>query len=194
MSLFSKTKAKLESVDIKSDHINLQILISMDLSVEEVVMSLIETINTKRKCLFVHYLTTNTEIPSENEIQEYVNEVNISQTAKTFSAKDRRIAKIFSKSDPSYIPCPSNRSLPTYCKYLAKNLKLPLEIRFEGKNAKLLEIVDIDAAEDDFYGLLAIVVVGKKVATVPLAEIDLIGSSGSEKLIDDYQYWFENFR
>ena len=74
-------------------------------------------------------------------------------------------------------------------------MKLPLRIRFEGQNAKLIEIVDIDATEDvDFYGLLVIVVVGKKVATVPLVEIDLIGSSESEKLIDDYQYWFENFR
>ena len=184
-----------KKVDVEIDHISLQVLISMDYSVDEIIMTLIEIINTKRKCLFVHYLTTNTEIPSEVDIREYVNELNISQTAKTFSAEDRRIAKIFGKPDPDYIPNPSNRSLPTYSKYLAENLKLPLRIRFEGQNAKLIEIVDIDATEDvDFYGLLVIVVVGKKVATVPLVEIDLIGSSESEKLIDDYQYWFENFR
>lgn len=196
LTLFSPTKAKLEKIDAKTDNIRLQILICMDYSVEEVVMKLIETINKgSDNCLFIHYLTTNTEIPSDTEIQEYINEVKTNRTVKKFPAEEMRIAKIFDKLDPCYIPSPSIRSLPTYYKYLIETLELPVEIKFEGQDARLLEIADIDATEDiDFYGLLATIVVDKSVMTVPLAEIDLIGSSKSEKLIDDYQYWFENFR
>ncbi len=73
-TLFSREKAQLEKIEIKRDHIMLWLLIHMDYSVEEVVMAFIFEVNKQEKKLLEHYFVVNTQIPSEDEIDNYLEE------------------------------------------------------------------------------------------------------------------------
>jgi len=78
-NLFPKTKVIIENVVVESDHIRIQLLINMDHSVEEIVMPVIQTINKTKDQLLRHYFVVNTNVPSDTEIQKYVDEVRNSK-------------------------------------------------------------------------------------------------------------------
>ncbi len=73
-TLSPREKAQLEKIEIKQDHIRLWLLIHMDYSVEEVVMALIFGVNNQERKLLEHYFVVNTQIPSEDEIEKYLEE------------------------------------------------------------------------------------------------------------------------
>ena len=73
--LFSQTEAKIEKITIKPDHVRLVLLISMDSSVDGIVMPFIQKINFDSSQLFEHYLVVNTNVPNDNEIQGYVGQI-----------------------------------------------------------------------------------------------------------------------
>ena len=73
--LFSQTEAKLEDVSVEPDHIRLMLLINMDSSVDEIIMPFIQKMNTNSDQLFEHYLVVNTNVPGDDEIQDYVDQI-----------------------------------------------------------------------------------------------------------------------
>jgi len=73
-TLFPREKAQLEKIEVKRDHIRLWLLIHMDYSVEEVVMAFIFGANKQEKKLLEHYFVVNSQIPSEDEIDKYLEE------------------------------------------------------------------------------------------------------------------------
>lgn len=77
-SLFSQTDAKIEKITINPDHIRLILLISMENSIDEIVMTLIQKMNSDQVQLLEHYLVVNTNVPEDKEVQDYVD-----QTRKT---------------------------------------------------------------------------------------------------------------
>lgn len=74
-SLFSQVEVKLEKITINPDHIRLIMLISMDNSVEEIVMPFIQKMNEDSAQLSEHYFVVNTNVPEDNEIQNYVDKI-----------------------------------------------------------------------------------------------------------------------
>ena len=72
--LFSSGQAEPEKITVKSDNLKLQVLISMDIAVEEIVMNLIKALNSKKEFLLEHYLVVNVRIPAA-EIRRYLKEV-----------------------------------------------------------------------------------------------------------------------
>jgi len=78
----SNQEVILETTIVKSDHIQLIILIHIDLSVDEVILPLIEDLNQKETQLLRHYLVVNTDIPPESEIKQYNQEARQSAGSK----------------------------------------------------------------------------------------------------------------
>lgn len=74
-SLFSQAEVVLEKVAVNPDHIKLMLLISMDNSVEEIVMPFIQKMNAYSAQLSEHYFVVNTNVPEDNEIQNYVDQI-----------------------------------------------------------------------------------------------------------------------
>lgn len=74
-SLFSQAEVKIEKITINPDHVRLMLLISMDNSVEEIVMPFIQKLNKNSNQLYEHYFVVNTNIPEDNEIQKYVDKI-----------------------------------------------------------------------------------------------------------------------
>lgn len=74
-ALFSQTKAKLEDVVVNPDHIRVLLLISMDYSVDAIVLPLIRKLNSSSNQFYKHYFVVNTNIPNDNEVQDYVDEI-----------------------------------------------------------------------------------------------------------------------
>lgn len=74
-ALFSQTEAKIEDVIVHPDHIRVMLLISMDCSVDEIVLPLIKKLNSISDQFCKHYFMVNTNIPSDDEIQDYVDEI-----------------------------------------------------------------------------------------------------------------------
>jgi len=73
-TLFPREKIQLEKIAVRRNHIRLWLLIHMDYSIEEVVMAIIFRVNKQKRKLLEHYFVVNTQIPDENEIDNYLEE------------------------------------------------------------------------------------------------------------------------
>lgn len=126
---------------------------------------------------------------------------------KPLSEKDQddrvRMALGLTHDDP--LPDVSEESLLAYRNYLAANLKMPIEAKFwvdTGQHArrrvtvKLTRLSDPESDEiDEEYGLTGW---GRGPDDVPielqLDEIELGKKDPNRRLLEDYSYWFHNWR
>ena len=115
---------------------------------------------------------------------------------KPLSEKDRddrvRMALGLTHDDP--LPDASWKTLRTYHRYLAANLKFPFRVRSEmdGESLtvhRLLNPREYDLDEGD--GLLCEARNTEGTFLVPLSDLD--DAVGNHKLVSDYGYWFHNY-
>jgi hypothetical protein len=96
--------------------------------------------------------------------------------------------------------------LETYQKYLATNLVFPFEAEHTSESGpmfrrstsvKVTGLGDPDEDTpyiDDMYGLLCDARMDKRKVVLPLGELEVPKSKPNRQLIDDYCYWFWNYR
>jgi hypothetical protein len=67
--------AKLEGIDFQDYSALLSVLVSLDIAIGDLIEQGLRTCNEDSNFLRVHYYVTNTQKPSEKEIEEYLKEI-----------------------------------------------------------------------------------------------------------------------
>jgi len=114
--------------------------------------------------------------------------------------QDDRIKLILDATGDDPVPEVDEDMLLAYRSYLANNLTLPFEARHcpeDGpeNDVTVIGLPDPDECEcDEFYGLLCEARLERKQIIVPLGEIEVRKGTPNHQLVDDYSYWFWNWR
>jgi len=103
-----------------------------------------------------------------------------------------RMALGLTHDDP--LPEVSRKTLIAYHRYLAANLRFPLRARSEADGTSLTvhRLLDPKECDPDEEGLLCEARSREGPLDVPLSELDK--AVGNRKLVEDYAYWFYNWR
>ena len=99
------------------------------------------------------------------------------------------------------LPDVSEATLRTYRKFLAAQLSFPFGARYGpefGRSAPL-KVSDLGYPEDEGmideeYGLLCVAHLDGRLEIVPLAEVGAARDPSNDQLLEDYSYWFVNWR
>ncbi len=119
------------------------------------------------------------------------------------SSKDQddriRIAFGLTSNDP--LPNVNDQTLRLYQKHLAKNLIFPFtaEQRLKYGSPERIKVIGIDDSDetsmiDDEYGILCETKRNGRLASVPLCLLGNATDNPSRQLLEDYNYWFHNWR
>jgi hypothetical protein len=123
-----------------------------------------------------------------------------------FCAPDQeaRIREVFAIRENAPLPAASDRTLATYYDYLAAHLALPFEALYcqpSGPMRQLIHYVRVLELTDprqgrtwNVLGLSCKVRTVKAVVEMPLDELGVREDSPNCQLLDDYAYWFVNYR
>ncbi len=109
--------------------------------------------------------------------------------------QDDRVRMAFGLTHDDPLPEVNRKTLLACYRYLAANLKFPFKARTEGDGMSLTVHRLIDPKEyelDEEEGLLCEAREREKPFPFPLAELD--DAVGNRKLVQDYGYWFWNWR
>jgi hypothetical protein len=123
---------------------------------------------------------------------------------RTLSPKneDDRIRMAFGLTGDDPIPDVCGETLRTYHAYLMKHLSFPFDVEFSFETGflqsktihlKVSGLADPEDA-DELYGLFCTAKVGRGYRVVPLADVKVKQSGKNAELIDDYGFWFSNWR
>ncbi len=116
---------------------------------------------------------------------------------KPLSEKDQddrvRMALGLTHDDP--LPDVSRKNLLAYHRYLAARLKFPFKAKSEadGMPLTIQRLLDPKVCDLDEEGLLCEARSREGPFDVPPADLDEAGS-GNRNLVEDYSYWFGNYR
>jgi hypothetical protein len=115
-----------------------------------------------------------------------------------------RIRMVFALPDGAPLPPVEDSTLTAYFDYLSANLTLPFEAIYcptSGDVRQLIHYVQIFELADprqlrkhNLYGLLCKAQNAKETLDLPLAELGVREENPNCQLIDDYAYWFHNWR
>jgi len=119
--------------------------------------------------------------------------------------QDDRIRLVFGLTHDDPVPEVTTDALRTYREYLSMNLSFPFEAwakttpRLFFNKAQAVAVIglgsdDEDGRIDEHYGLICEIKTGRKRGDAPLAELEVKGLGGERQLINDYSYWFFNWR
>lgn len=114
--------------------------------------------------------------------------------------QDDRVKMILGATGDDPVPDVNEKTLIAFRDYLSKHLSFPLDARHcpeDGPDSKatVVGLPDPDDYEcDEFYGLLCEIRLGKKRMLVPLSEIEVKKGTPNHPLVEDYAYWFWNWR
>ncbi|MBN2131017.1 MAG: hypothetical protein JW741_16060 [Sedimentisphaerales bacterium] len=114
--------------------------------------------------------------------------------------QDDRIRLILGATGDDPVPDVDEDTLLAYWKHLDGHLALPFEAEHcpeHGRHCTVTVVCLADPEEydcDEFYGLFCEARLGRRHVTIPLGEIEAGKSSPNHQLIDDYSYWFWNWR
>lgn len=124
-------------------------------------------------------------------------------TTKPLSPKDQddriRMAFGLTRNDP--LPNVEDETLKSYHEFLSKNLVFPFAA-IEGaeyghpERVKVIGLGDPDDGPmiDETYGILCEARMEGEIVTLPLGELEDAEGKSNRQLIDDYRYWFWNWR
>ena len=109
---------------------------------------------------------------------------------------------IFGLTSNDPLPEVDDEKLLQYHKYLSCNLVFPFQAEVQyrvqprPRRVKVIGLGDPDEAPliDEEYGLLCEMLLEGQVVTVPLGEIDNAKGKPNRQLVEDYCYWFHNWR
>jgi hypothetical protein len=119
-------------------------------------------------------------------------------------SQDERIRRIFGLSDEASLPAVNDFSLATYYEYLAQNLVMPFDALHcpAGNEARqlihYLHVIELCDPRQvrlrNLYGLFCRAQNAKEAMDLPLADLGVREDNPNCQLIDDYAYWFVNWR
>jgi len=124
-------------------------------------------------------------------------------TTKPLSPKDQddRIRVIFALTSNDPLPEVDDDALEAYHRHLARNLVFPFQAECGAEfghpeRVKVIGLGDPDEEPmiDEEDGILCEVRMEGQVVTVPLGELDDAKGKPNRQLVDDYCYWFHNWR
>ena len=124
-------------------------------------------------------------------------------TTKPLSPKDQddRIRMVFGLTSNNPLPDVDEETLETYHEYLSKNLVFPFTAEHGAENGhpervKVIGLGDPDDESmiDETYGILCEARLEGQIVTVPFSELEDAKGKPNRQLIEDYCYWFHNWR
>ena len=118
--------------------------------------------------------------------------------------QDERIRRVFGLLDDAPLPSVSDQTLAAYYEHLMANLSLPFDALFcpaGGETRQLIHYVCVTELTDprqghmhNLHGLFCRAKNAKEVLDLPLADLGVRDENPNCQLIDDYAYWFVNWR
>jgi hypothetical protein len=118
--------------------------------------------------------------------------------------QDNRIRQIFGLASDAPLPSVSDAALAMYFDYLAVSLSLPFEALYcpnSSEMRQLIHYVRVTELTDprqsrmhNLYGLSCRAQNVKEALELPLAELGVRDDNPNCQLLDDYAYWFVNWR
>jgi hypothetical protein len=119
-------------------------------------------------------------------------------------SQDDRIRRVFGLVDDASLPSVNNDALATYYDRLIASLSMPFEALYcptGGELRQLIHYVRVTELVDprqsrklNLYGLFCKVQNTKEVLELPLVDLGVRDDNPNCQLIDDYAYWFVNWR
>lgn len=113
--------------------------------------------------------------------------------------KDDRIRIVLGLTSNDPLPEVDDKTLKAYHDYLSKNLVFPFQTEHGSEyghpeRVKVIGLGDPDEEPmiDETYGILCEARMERKVVALPLGELEY--AKPNRRLIDDYGYWFWNYR
>jgi hypothetical protein len=122
----------------------------------------------------------------------------------SFPSQEERIRQIFGLPPGTPLPPVSQQSLEQYYAYLSGRLSLPLEAMYcqhGGEMRQLIQYVRVlelsdpkEIRQSTLHGLYCKVESTKQALHVPLTELGIREENPNCQMLDDYSYWFVNWR
>ena len=120
-------------------------------------------------------------------------------------SQDDRIRRVFGLPDKAPLPAVGNHALAAYYDYLIASLSLPFDALYcpaSGEMRQLIHYVRVVELADprqgrthnNLHGLFCKAQNAKEVLDLPLADLGVRDDNPNCQLIDDYAYWFVNWR
>ena len=120
-------------------------------------------------------------------------------------SQDDRIRRVFGLSEDTPLPSVDDQTLATYYDYLIANLVLPFDALFcptGGEERQLIHYVRVTVLMDprqdrmlnNLHGLFCKATNCKNVLDLSLADLGVREDNPNCQLLDDYAYWFVNWR
>jgi hypothetical protein len=119
--------------------------------------------------------------------------------------QDDRIRAVFGLTHDDPLPGVDSDTLRTYREYLAEHLSFPFEAegkpqprRFSSRR-RTVTVVGLGSPEEDERideddGLICEIKIDRKKGDAPLAELEVSRRGSERRLVEDYSYWFSNWR
>jgi hypothetical protein len=119
--------------------------------------------------------------------------------------QDDRIRAVFGLTHDDPVPPVEMRTLWIFRDHLAERAPFPFEAQWKpdprrfSSESRVVTVVGLggtneDERLDEDYGLICEIKIDSKKGDVPLAELQVNGRNAVRQLIDDYCYWFSNWR
>jgi hypothetical protein len=128
-------------------------------------------------------------------------------TTQSLSPKeqDDRIRMVFGLTSNDTLPDVDDGTLETYHKYLSENLTFPFQAEHTSetgpfssrtRQVKVFGLGDPDDERmiDEFYGILCEAREKRRLVILPLGELEVKKEKLNPWLVEDYSYWFWNWR
>ena len=126
---------------------------------------------------------------------------------KPLSPKDQddRIRMVFGLTSNDPLPDVEQDTLEAYHEYLSENLVFPFEAEHTSESGpfssrtmqvKVIGLGDPDEEPmiDEMYGILCEARHERRVVTLPLGELEIRKGKPNRQMVEDYSYWFWNWR
>jgi hypothetical protein len=125
--------------------------------------------------------------------------VNIEQpteiTTKPLSPKDQddRIRMVFDLTSNDPLPELDDKTLEVYRQYLSKTLAFPFQAEHESEDGQpeQVEVIGLGNPGEE-HGILCEARIEDQIVTLPLSELE--EATPNRQLVEDYCYWFWNWR
>ena len=128
-------------------------------------------------------------------------------TTKPLSSKDQddRVRMVFGLTSNDPLPDVDDETLETYHEHLSKDLVFPFEAEHTSEtgpfSSRTMQVKvtglgdpDDEPMIDDTYGILCEARHERRVVTLPLGELEVNKGKPNRQLVEDYSYWFWNYR
>jgi hypothetical protein len=114
---------------------------------------------------------------------------------------DDRIRMVLGLTSDDLLPDVDDETLKVYHDYLSKRLVFPFRAKIAAEQFKRARVdviglgdPDDDPMIDDSHGILCEARHEGQIVTLPLGELEDVTGEPNRQLIDDYRYWFWNWR